>query len=104
MKTNPFRKGFLIAAVTSALLLQPIALVILHAAGSEAKAQAQELVNVNQGSSEDLQRVKGIGPVLAERIIAYRDANGKFKTLDQLKEVKGLGTAKFEKIKGQVTV
>jgi comEA protein len=71
----------------------------------EAKAALKEPVNVNSASLEELQKVKGIGPVMAERIMTYRQSNGgKFKTLEELRQVKGIGEAKFEKIKSQITV
>ena len=63
-----------------------------------------ELISVNKASSEELQQVNGIGPALAERIISYRDANGGFKSIDDLKQVKGIGDLKYEKIKSQVTM
>src|SRR3989338_2618095 len=69
------------------------------------KAALTEPVNVNKADSEELQKVKGIGPALAERIIHYRDSNGgNFKALDELKEVRGIGDAKFEKIKSNITI
>ena len=48
-------------------------------------------VNVNTATAEDLERLPGIGPVLARRIIAHRDQQGLFRTLDDLIEVQGFG-------------
>ena len=70
----------------------------------EAKLETKDLVSINRANIQDFQQVNGIGPMLAERIISYREANGPFKSLDQLKEVKGIGDAKFEKIKSQITL
>ena len=61
-------------------------------------------VSINKANAEELQVVRGIGPALAERIVNYREANGGFKSLDQLKEVKGIGDMKFEKMKDQITL
>ena len=61
-------------------------------------------VNLNQASLEELESIKGVGPALAERIIAYRSENGKFKTAEDLMNVKGIGQAKFGRIKEQVMV
>jgi competence protein ComEA len=45
-----------------------------------------------------------IGPAIAKRIIDYRLANGRFETIEQLKEVKGIGEKTFEKVKDRITV
>jgi len=76
-----------------------------YAAPADAKQVAvQAPVNLNQASAQELIALKGIGPKTAERIIAYRQEHGPFKTADQLVMVKGIGNAKFAKIKDQVTV
>ena len=54
---------------------------------------------INRASVEDLGRLPGIGPKLAERIIAYREARGGFASLEQLMEVKGIKEKTFSKIK-----
>ena len=77
--------------------------LIVYAA-PESKTALQAPVNLNQASAEELIALKGIGPKMAERIIAYRAEHGPFKTADQLVQVKGIGNAKFEKLKDQVTV
>lgn len=46
----------------------------------------------------------GIGPAMARHIIEYRDKHGGFTDCEQLQQVKGIGTAKFEKLKDKVTV
>lgn len=48
-------------------------------------------------------KLQGIGAVIAERIVKYREANGWFKSIEELKKVKGIGNAKLEKIKDMVT-
>jgi len=79
----------------------------LPAASNALAAGAQEAaatVNLNTADAPALESVRGIGPALASRIIEYRDQNGPFQTLDQLKSVKGIGEAKFEKIKDQLSL
>ena len=51
-----------------------------------------------------LQTLPGIGPALAERIIAYRTEHGPFRTVEELLEVKGIGEATLEKLRQEVTV
>ena len=62
------------------------------------------LVNINTASVEKLEELPGIGNSTAEKIIAYRKENGKFKSIDEIKNVSGIGDAKFEKIKGKICV
>ncbi|GAA3914138.1 helix-hairpin-helix domain-containing protein [Litoribacillus peritrichatus] len=51
---------------------------------------AIEPVNINNASKEELESLKGIGPVLAERIIQYREENGGFSEVHQLAEISGI--------------
>ncbi len=62
------------------------------------------LVNINTANVEKLDELPGIGSSTAEKIIAYRKENGKFKSIDEIKNVSGIGEAKFEKIKGKICV
>jgi len=61
-------------------------------------------ININTATQADLETIDGIGPALAERIIEYRKQNGKFKNIDELKSVKGIGDKKFESIKEKITI
>ncbi len=61
-------------------------------------------INLNTASVEQLDKLPGIGPVLAQRIIEYRESNGDFKSIDDLQKVEGIGPKKFEQIKDRVTV
>lgn len=62
------------------------------------------LVNINKASSEELQELDGIGEALAENIIAYRENNGKFKNIEDIKNVSGIGDSKYEKIKDNIKI
>ena len=61
-------------------------------------------VSLNQASLEELMTLTGIGEVKAQAIISYREANGGFKSIDELKNVNGIGDSIFEKIKDQLTI
>ncbi|MGG3574689.1 helix-hairpin-helix domain-containing protein [Bacillus gobiensis] len=61
-------------------------------------------VNINTATSEELQTLPGIGPSRAETIIAYREENGGFKTIEDMMNVSGIGEKSFEKLKPSITV
>ncbi len=66
-------------------------------------AFAADPVDINTATVEELQTIKGIGPVKAQRIIDYRTQNGPFKSVDDLNAVKGIGDKSLNKIRSQVT-
>lgn len=65
---------------------------------------AGALVNLNTATLEQLQTLPGVGPVLAGRIVEYRDRNGGFRAVDDLRKVTGIGEARFAELKALVTV
>jgi competence protein ComEA len=62
------------------------------------------LVNINTATLDEFDQLPGIGPVIAQRIIDYRAANGSFSTIEEIMNVPGIGTATFEKIKALIRV
>ena len=62
------------------------------------------LININTANLEQLKEITGIGNIKAQSIIDYREANGGFKSLEELKNVDGIGDKTFEKIKEQITL
>lgn len=62
------------------------------------------LVNINTADQSQLDTLPGIGPALAQRIIQYRETNGPFKTIEDIKNVSGIGDKNFEKLKDKITV
>jgi competence protein ComEA len=61
-------------------------------------------VDINTASAVDLQKIKGVGSAKAKAIVEYRQKNGSFKNIDELKKVKGIGDKNFEAIKGDLEV
>ena len=57
------------------------------------------VIDINKADCQDLVRLSGIGQILAQRIIDYRNRNGAFKRLEEIKNVSGIGDKKFERIK-----
>ena len=67
-------------------------------------ASSGDLVNINTADAERLATLKGIGPALAQRIIDYREQNGAFKSIDEIKNVRGIGQKKFDAFKDKITI
>ena len=67
-------------------------------------ASSGDMVNINTADAEKLATLKGIGPALAQRIIEYREQNGAFKSIDEIKNVRGIGDKKFAAFKDKITV
>ena len=66
--------------------------------------EPKPLIDVNTADSETLQELTGIGPALAERIIAYRQEHGPFTSAEELLEVKGIGEATLEEFRHEITL
>lgn len=62
------------------------------------------LININTADEELLQTLSGIGPVTAEKIVSYRTTYGAFSSIDDLKEVNGIGDKTFDQIRDYITV
>lgn len=73
-------------------------------AQNEKKLNLGKKININSAYAADLQLLPGIGEIIAERIIEYREQKGGFKNIDDLRKIKGIGDKKFEKIKEYITV
>ena len=72
--------------------------------GTPGGAAPGGLVNLNTATLADLDTLPGVGPVLAQRILAARDAQGGFKAVTDLRKVDGIGDARYEQLKDLVTV
>lgn len=66
--------------------------------------QIQDKININTATLKELQTLKGVGPALASRIIAYREEFGDFDNIEEIKNVKGIGDKLFEKMRSQISV
>ena len=62
------------------------------------------LVHINAADEKALEALPGIGPVMAKRIVEYRQQNGPFSSLEELKKVRGIGEAKFARLKDKAAL
>ncbi len=63
-----------------------------------------QTININKATEKEFETLPGIGPSLASKIIEYRNQNGKFGSIEDIKNVNGIGDNKYEKIKDLITV
>lgn len=61
-------------------------------------------ININTADSAQLQQLTGVGPATADKIMAYRNENGRFKSIDDIKNVSGIGDKTFDKFKNSIRV
>ena len=77
------------------------------AAGAQAgtaKPLPEGMVNINTADEKELDKLPGIGPAMAKRIVEYRTENGAFQAPEEIKRVKGIGDAKYEKMKDKIAL
>jgi comEA protein len=73
-------------------------------ADQEKSKPAGSLININSATAEELLELPGIGPAYSKRIIDWRNKNGRFSSVDQLLEIKGIGEKRLASIKPLITL
>lgn len=66
--------------------------------------KSNDLININTATKEELDTLPGIGPATAEKILNYRQEHGNFQSIEDLKNVKGIGEAKFNKLQDKISI
>ncbi len=96
-----------VSSGTGAAAVSPSSVALVTddpSAAAVPKRSHHDLIDLNRATEQDFNALPGIGPKLAERIMAYRQSVGGFHSLDELRSVKGIGKKKFEQIRLLVTV
>ena len=70
----------------------------------QSEQKKNEKININTATQTELETLPGIGPSTSLKIVNYREENGKFKSIEEIKEVSGIGDAKYENIKELICV
>ncbi|MBE7033580.1 MAG: ComEA family DNA-binding protein [Ruminococcaceae bacterium] len=78
--------------------------IIIPSVNNPSVISASDLININTADMYQLCKLDGIGEATATDIIEYRNKNGPFKNIQQIKNVKGIGDSKFNNIKDKITV
>ena len=71
---------------------------------SSAAGRRDGRININTADVTLLQQLTGVGPVTAQKIVDYREQNGRFQSIEDLKNVSGIGDKTFEKMKDDITI
>lgn len=66
--------------------------------------EKSNLININKATIQELDTLPGIGEATANKIINYRDENGEFKSIDEIKNVNGIGDKKYEELKSLISI
>lgn len=77
---------------------------IVSNSNDNTKSNDTTMVNINKATQTQLEQLPGIGPSTALNIIEYRNENGKFNSIEDLKNVSGIGDAKFNNIKEYICI
>jgi comEA protein len=101
--------GFLLALILSGAVYVAVksllrSEIVIIAPAIFTQAPVFEKININTASVAELEELPGIGREKAEAIVAFRENNGTFRSIEDLLYVPGIGSAIFEKIKDQITV
>jgi comEA protein len=86
-----------------------LSVVVVFASGAYAAEKtdakgSEKLININTAGVSELVKLPRVGEKIAQRIIDYREKNGKFKTLEDLMKVKGIGEKTFKGFEGMITI
>ena len=95
------KKGEEIPENNSSSMLSPSTSVT---SSSSSSSKNTSKVNINKATEAELETIPGIGPSTALKIINYRNENGKFKSIEDVKNISGIGDAKYEKMKNYITI
>ncbi len=103
-KVHVPRKGETPPLAAAATMAPPTPRTMQTSPRATARASVQFPIDLNRATAEQLEAIPGVGPVLAQRIIEYRQANGRFNSVDELLEVRGIGPKRLEQLRAYVVV
>ena len=102
-KENGMKEKIITGTLKTVLMILSVSFIISSLSFAE-KSDSKFPININQATVKELSALPGIAKKKAEAIIAYREKNGKFSTIEDIKKVEGIGKDIFEKIKDHIVL
>ena len=81
-----------------------VVLLVAFALTGPSFADESSKIDLNEATVQELVKIKGIGQKYAERIVEYRENNGRFEKIEEIMNIKGIGQKKFESIKDTIFI
>ena len=103
LKDNPSIVLFAVTLVLAAIVVLMCTSGVFGTGAQKVDKTDTALVNINTADEEELAKLDGISDVLAQRIVEYRNENGEFSSVEQIKEVYGIGDGIYKRVKNYVT-
>ena len=101
---DPVGDGHQISKVFTAVVPSPVPPDQRPAVSHRSVSEHAGKLDLNRATAEQLQDLPGVGEILAQRVVAHRKAQGLFRSLDELLEVKGIGRKRLERLRPLLTV
>jgi competence protein ComEA len=94
----------MLAGIAPHLMLAPAPMALIRASQPSPKpAAAGAIIDLNSATAAELDALPGIGPALAERVVAHRERYGRFRSVDELEKVPGIGPSLVARVRGRAT-
>ncbi len=97
-------RNYMIKSVVFGVIFALVFSSLLSPQVQAAQKASTKKININTASSTELQELPRIGEKMAQRIIDFRKTNGKFKKIEEIMKVRGIGEKVFKQIKDRITV
>jgi comEA protein len=99
-----FMKNFISKGMALAVIVGLLVSLLLPLQAQTAQKNEEKKININTASLTELQQLPRIGEKVAQRIIDFRNEHGKFKKIEEIMKVQGIGERVFQLIKDRITV
>lgn len=99
-----FMRNYMRKSIVLGLIFGLVFFFLLPSQGQAVQKTSEKKININTASLTELQELPRIGEKVAQRIIDFRKENGKFKKIEEIMKVQGIGEKVFNQIKDRITV